>query len=1206
WESVGVRPDAVLGHSQGEIAAACVAGALSLDDAARVVALRSQAIAGRLSGRGGMASVALSAEEVRPWLDRVEVAAVNGPKSVVIAGDAQALDEVLAELSGAGVRVRRIAVDYASHTRHVEDIRDTLAEALAPVTAETPAIPFYSTVTGGWIEDAGVLDGDYWYRNLRQQVAFGPAVAELAATGHGVFIEVSAHPVLVQPIAEATDALVTGTLRREDGGLRRLFTSMAELFVRGISVDWAAVLPAAATAARVDLPTYAFDHRHYWLQPAESVTDAASLGQAAVDHPLLGAVVRLPGSDGLVFTSRLSLRSHAWLGDHRVGGVVLVPGTALVELVVRAGDEADCGVLEELVTETPLVVPEQGGVRVQVMVGGPGEDGSRSVEVYSLRDDADVWTRHATGLLTSETTRASLPAYDFTAWPPPGARPVDVEGLYDGLAGRGYGYGPVFQGVRAVWRRGDEVFAEVTLPEETRGDAGRFGAHPALLDAALQAGTFGAAAGSGGEGPVMPFSWNGLTLHAAGASALRVRLVPGGPGSGAEGETGSGPGTLSLQAADEAGGPVLTMDSLVLRAVSAQRWEPAADTVSDALYGVDWTELPPAPEAALSLSWVSVATADEVEDLAEDVAAGADVPAVALLDAHGGDGGDAALTLTARVLGVVQAWLAAAGLEESRLVVVTRGAVPAGDDGVVDDPAGSAVWGLVRAAQSEHPDRIVLLDADPDADGGGDVEHVLGAALACGEPQLAARGTTLSVPRLARAAEPAQQNAPAVFGPDGTVLVSGGGTLGALAARHLVTRHGVRRLLLASRRGPDADGVAELVAELGEVGAEVSVVACDLSDRAQVGALLASVPDTHPLTGVVHTAGVFDAGVIGALTPERLAKVFAPKADAVRHLDELTRERADDLTAFVVYSSASSVFLGAGSAGYAAANAYLDGLMAVRRAAGLPGLSLAWGPWKEATGMATHIDDLTRTRMSRREGRGGVLALPSAEGMELFDAAVGSGRALLVPVKLDPRRMRADAASGGGVPHLLRGLVGAVRRTAHTVEPGDGRRGLPERLAGLGPAEREALLLDLVRTQAAVVLGHSGPGGIRADLAFKETGFDSLTSVELRNRMREATGLHLPATLVFDHPTPQALAAHLLGELAVGEASPADPVLAGLAGLEAAIGSAASDDEARRRITIRLRELLRAAETPHTAEPSDDDLDSASDEELFALVDRHD
>ncbi|NEB75051.1 acyltransferase domain-containing protein, partial [Streptomyces sp. SID14478] len=704
WSSVGVRPDAVLGHSQGEIAAACVSGALSLDDAARVVALRSQAIGERLAGRGGMASVALSEAEavarLGRWADRVEVAAVNGPNSVVIAGDAEALDEAVAALSADGVRVRRVAVDYASHTRHVEDIEDVLAQTLSGIEAQAPAIPFFSTVTGGWVEDADVLNGAYWYGNLRSQVGFGPAVAELVRQGYGAFIEVSAHPVLVQPITDVLDegdsgtaTVVTGSLRRDDGGLRRLLTSMAEVFVRGVKVDWTGILPVSASSARVDLPTYAFDHQHYWLHETGAATDAASLGQTTADHPLLGAVVRLPQSDGLVFTSRLSLKSHSWLADHAVGGVVILPGSGLVELAVRAGDEAECGALEELVIEAPLVVPEQGGVRVQVALGAPDAGAARTVEIYSQREDANedgaAWTRHATGTL-SPARPAQETAVDFAAWPPPGAEQVEVGDFYADLVERGYGYGPSFQGVRAVWRRGEEVFAEVALPDELRAEAQKFGVHPALLDAALQAATIGNAASGDADDPAAPvlaFAWNGLVLHASGASALRVRIAP------------NGQDALSVQAADEAGGPVVTLDSLVSRAVSAEQLETPVDAaVANALFRLEWTDLPAPPDSDLPPSWLPVTSAEDVAAVAASGAA----PAVAVLEAVGAEGDDAVLALSSKVLGVLQAWLDADALEESRLVVATRGAVAAGGTAVTD-PAGSAVWGLVRAAQAENP-----------------------------------------------------------------------------------------------------------------------------------------------------------------------------------------------------------------------------------------------------------------------------------------------------------------------------------------------------------------------------------------------------------------------------------------------------------------------------------------------------------------------
>ncbi|WP_225644049.1 SDR family NAD(P)-dependent oxidoreductase, partial [Streptomyces werraensis] len=801
-------------------------------------------------------------------------------------------------------------------------------------------------------------------------------------------------------------------------------------------------------------------------------------------------------------------------------------------------------------------------VRVQVAVGAPGENGARTVDVYSrpedagsLRSGADAWTRHATGMLAGAPQPGSRAVeFDFAAWPPPGAQPVDVAGGYGLLTEVGYGYGPAFQGVRALWRRGDEIFAEVALPEEHRADAARFGIHPALLDAALHSPLLqiaGADAGHGAADAVpggpelrLPFAWNGLVLHAAGASVLRVRIAR--PEHDA----------LSLAAADETGALVVTMDSLVSRVVSADQLETAAGTTrADSLFRVEWTELLPLLGTETVPSWSPVSTAEEVATLADDVESGAPAPALAVLEAIGGEGDDAALDLATRVLEAVQCWLDGPGLEETRLAVVTRGAVPADGEETVTDPAGSAVWGLVRAAQAENPDRILLIDTDParatEATQATDPAHspeeaaeaaeaaatdpamtagatpveaavtALGVALAGGEPQVAVRGGVLSVPRLVRAG--VQGTGPdTAFGPEGTVLVSGAGSLGGLVARHLVSRHGVRHLVLASRRGPDAEGAQELAAELTGLGAAVEVVACDVSDRAQVEALLAAVPDAHPLRGVVHTAGVTDDGVIGALTPERLARVFAPKVDAVRHLDALTRDL--DLDAFVVYSSVSAVFMGAGSGSYAAANAFLDGLMAARRAAGLPGLSLAWGLWEQTSGMAANTDELTRSRMNRR---GGLQAITPAEGMELFDAAVRSGQAQLVPAKLDLASLRTRATDGGGVPPLLRGLVRAGRQTAHTASVGDQGKALSERLAALPAAEQAELLLDVVRDQVAAVLGHSATFRIDADQGLFEVGFDSLTSIELRNRLRDLTERKLPPHLVFDHPTAASLAGYL-------------------------------------------------------------------------------
>ncbi|MDS0132461.1 MULTISPECIES: type I polyketide synthase [unclassified Amycolatopsis] len=961
WESVGVRPDAVVGHSQGEIAAACVSGALSLEDAAKVVALRSQAIAAELSGRGGMASVALGEDDVVSRLaDGVEVAAVNGPTSVVIAGDAQALDETLEVLSGEGVRVRRVAVDYASHTRHVEDIEDTLAETLTGIRAQAPVVPFYSTVTSEWIRDAGVLDGGYWYRNLRNQVRFGAAAAALLDQGHTVFVEVSAHPVTVQPLSELTGAVVVGTLRRDDGGLRRLLTSMGEVFTGGADVDWTAVVPAAGW---VDLPTYAFDHRHYWLEPAapESAGD-----------PLLGTIVSSPGSDRLTAVARWTRRTQPWAADG------LVPNAALVEAAIRLGDLAASPFLADLTIDTPVVLPQRGGRDVQLIVGEPGEQRRRPIEVFSREAD-EPWTRHAHGTLAPPAAAEG---------PDPAAAGVATDVTVDGLR-----------------------------------DTDRFGIHPALLDAAVRTVV--------GD-DLLPSVWTGVSLLASGATAVTVT-----------------PTATGLRLTDPAGQPVLTVDAV--RGTSFAR-EPGT---TDALFRVDWTEIPlPAGEAGFVTH-----EATSVEG----------------------------------TLSALQAWLAEPG--ETRLAVVTG-------DGT--EPGAAAIWGLVRSAQSEHPGRIVLADLDDHA--------ALPAVVASGEPQVRVRDGVASVPRLARVT-PLPPARP--LDPEGTVLITGGtGTLGALTARHLVTAHGVRHLVLVSRRGE----APELHAELTALGASVTIAACDVADRAQVEAVLRAIPAEHPLTAVIHTAGVLTDGVITELTPDRLDTVRRPKVDAARHLDELTRDA--DLAAFVLFSSAAGVLGNPGQAGYAAANAELDALARRRNSLGLPAVSIAWGYWSTVSGMTEHLGaaDL------RRNQRIGMSGLPADEGMALLDAAIGTGGAL-VAAKFDVAALRATAKAGGPVPPLLRGLAPLPRRTAAKTAS------LTERLAGLGEAEQAEALLDLVRRHAAEVLGHSGAESVHSGRTFKDAGFDSLTAVELRNRLAAATGLTLSPAMIFDYPKPPALAEHLRTKL---------------------------------------------------------------------------
>ncbi|WP_223865351.1 SDR family NAD(P)-dependent oxidoreductase [Streptomyces sp. 5-10] len=1060
-----------------------------------------------------------------------------------------------------GRKTKRLTVSHAFHSVLMEPMLDDFAAALSRVSWSEPKFPVVSNVTGQLAGLGELTDPGYWVEHLRRPVRFADGVASAAGGGDVVFVELGPGAALSSVVVESAGerAACVAALRDGRPEAQTLLTATAEVFVHGGSVDWAGMLPVAS---HLDLPTYAFDHQHYWLPAGGTGAggDVASLGLTGTDHPMIGAFVEVPETGGVLCTSRLSLRTHPWLADHAIGGTVLVSSAALVELAVRAGDEVGCGMLDELAVEAPFVLPEQGGVRVQVAVGGPDEDGTRAITVYSASEDtagdhdSDVWTRHATGRLGAALAgSADMAGFDVSVWPPAGAEQLPVEGGYDLLAAAGYGYGPAFQGVRAVWRRGEEVFAEIALPDDERGDASRFGIHPALLDAALHSSMLAVVlagpadedrAGTGAGIPV-PFCWTGLRLHAVGASELRVRIAR------------SVDNTFSLEAADSTGAPVLSLQSLISRPVSAEQLSrTTADDSRDAMFGVDWTELPAVsmPTAIPVPSWASVTSAEEVATLADDVLTGvSDTPEAVILTAATKDADVSPLDLTDRVLEAVQTWLAGGGFASTRLVVVTRGAVAAGGDATVTDPAGAAVWGLVRAAQAEHPERIVLLDTEADEAAetpqNTALDALLGTVLALGEPQVALRGAGFYVPRLTRVGVPASAASPAgaVLDPEGTILVTGGtGALGAMLARHLVTKHGIRHLVLASRRGLEADGARDLVAELQALGAEsVAVPACDVADSEALRTLLSGLTEPsrvkHRLSAVVHTAGLIDAGVIGEIDRESLERVFAAKVTATRQLDEVTRVFAPDLDAFVVYSSVSAIFMGAGTGSYAAANAYMDGLMARRRADGLPALSLAWGPWLQDTGMgASHSDEVVQRRLNRL---GGVQPMTSAEGLELFDAALHSDRSLLVPTKLNVRALRADAAAGRETPTLLLRLVAARRKAARPSVSGDERSRLTEQLVGLPPAERATALLDLVRTEVGIVLGYGATQLIDADQGLFEVGFDSLTALELRNRISKSLGVKLMPDLVFSNPTPALVAAHLYGQL-FGEEAPALPGVA--------------------------------------------------------------
>nr|AAC68815.1 FK506 polyketide synthase [Streptomyces sp. MA6548] len=1000
WQAHGVVPDAVVGHSQGEIAAACVAGALSLEDAARVVALRSQAIAARLAGRGAMASIAVPASAVET-VEGVWIAARNGPESTVVAGDPAAVERVLARYEAEGVRVRRIAVDYASHTPHVEAIEAQLADALEGITSSTPSVPWWSTVDSGWVTEP--FGDAYWYRNLRQPVAMDTAVSELDGS---LFIECSAHPVLLPALDQER---TVASLRTDDGGWDRFLAALAQAWTQGADVDWTTLIEPAPHRV-LDLPTYPFDHKRYWLQPAP-VTGAG------IGHPFLSSAAVLPGSDGVLLTGKLSLATHPWLADHTVQEVVLLPGTAFLELVVRAGDEVGCDTIDELVIETPHSLPASGAVDLTVTVDQPDDTGHRPVSVHARPAGTDTWTRHATGTL-GRTEDTAPDTNSFPQWPPTGAQPASLDEFYERLAGAGYTYGPAFQGLRAAWRAGDTVYAEVAL--DGAADVDRFGVHPALLDAALHAGRLDA-----GDELELPFSWTGVRLHATGAAAVRVAHS-------------RGPAGVAVQVADLDGRPVVSVDALVLRPRSVApsgpnllglEWLPVAEAHYD---GAD--ELP---------EGYTLITATHPDDPDDDPTNPHNTPT----RTH---------TQTTRVLTALQHHLTTTN---HTLIVHTT-----------TDPPGAAVTGLTRTAQNEHPGRIHLIETHH--------PHTplpLTQLTTLHQPHLRLTNNTLHTPHLTpitthHNTTTTTPNTPPL-NPNHAILITGGsGTLAGILARHL--NHPLTYLLSRTPPPPTTPRTH---------------IPCDLTDPTQITQALTHIP--QPLTGIFHTAATHDDATLTNLTPQHLTTTLQPKADAAWHLHHHTQNQP--LTHFVLYSSAAATLGSPGQANYAAANAFLDALATHRHTQGQPATTIAWGMWHTTTTLTSQLTDTERQQV-----RDGFRPLTEAEGNHFLDASLATDAPFVVAaIPAEPARRRVE------------------RRTARTGED-SGRD-----------------LLAVVCVATAAVLGHADASEIGAATAFKDLGIDSLSGIRLRNSLAEATGVRLSATAVFDHPTPDALAARLAEEL---------------------------------------------------------------------------
>ncbi|WP_342374010.1 type I polyketide synthase [Myxococcus stipitatus] len=1167
WRSWGVEPQAVVGHSLGEVAAAHVAGALSLEDAARIICVRSRLVK-RASGQGGMAVVELSAEEAREALrgyeGRLAVGAVNGPRARVLSGEREALAEVLTRLEKAGVFCRWVKVDYASHSPQMEPLRAELLRLLAEVRPMRERVPLYSTVTGQRNEE--LLTAEYWERNLREPVRFWDVIEQLGTEGHETFLEINAHPVLLPSIEEGLrercgSLAVLPSLRRDEGGRARLLATLGALYTVGHSVDWERLHPEGGRV--VTVPAYPWQRERFWLEAstAPAPRRGGNRVQGASGHPLLGPHVALSHQPGThVWQMDVGDSDLSWVADHRVQEAVVLPGTAWVDIALGAARRVlgeGRHVLSRLVCVQPVFLPAEGARTLQVVMT-ERPSGGADFQCFALdaRASAPAWVPVAEGAveMASGVTQEPLPSAEVVQARCP--RIVEGDAHIQAMAERGLHYGPAFQGLQRLWQGEREAYAHLRLPEVLAGHASEHLIHPAFLDVCFQllmaflpVGTTYVGRGVESarfDGPVPSEVW----------AHLRLR----------DGEGAGFSGDLTLR--DAEGRRVAEVSGIQVSRLPGASWRAVSAEISEWMYQVDWD--PQALPESLTWrekspgTWVifgdSRGVARELRSLLEArgescvmVTPGATYRSVGtgayevdprdaehlrrlLSDAlpSGARGvvhlwsldsaANETLTLetlerarhlgTTAVLHLVQALARAGWRDAPRLWLVTRGARSVGPSREGVNVAQAPLWGLGQVIAMEHPElRCTRVDlaADTERESEALFREILSASP---EDQVALRGSARHVARFIRAAEAlAPRDGSERVVADGTYLITGGlGGLGLQVARWLVDQ-GARHLVLLGRTAPSSDAEAAL-GQLREAGARVEVVRADVSVPQDVARAMAVVDEgMPPLKGVMHAAGLLDDGVLLNLTEERFATVMAPKVQGAWNLHVATQRRPLDF--FVLFSSAAALLGSPGQGNYASANAFLDALAQARRAEGLPGLSIAWGAW-------TGVGLAARANPQKRIEARGLRGMAPDKALAALGLLLGQDRPQVGVVSLDLRQWMEFYLSAAQSPFFAR-LVGQLA-SARPSESGRGR--FREKLEQAEPSERRALLELHLREQIAAVL-RMDPERLGPRVALGSLGLDSLMGMEIRNRLEASLGLKLSATLVWAYPTLVALVTFL-------------------------------------------------------------------------------
>lgn len=1122
WRAWGVDPVAVVGHSMGEIAAAHVSGALSLTDAARIVVERSSLLT-ELSGAGGLALVEATAEEaeelIRGREDVLSVAALNGPRSTVLSGTPEALDEVVAELEGQGVFSRRVPVEFAAHSPQVEPIQARLREVLRGISPGPAETVLYSTVTGA-PEDGRALGPEYWERNVRATVRFAPAVERLLADGHDTFVEVSPHPVLVRAIddvvADSEGTVTVSSAHRDAEGAAGMLRALGQLYAMGVEIDWAA--HHAVRPGHVDLPAHGWDHRDFPLiRPGRATGSPA----AAAPRGLLGERLRVGAvPDLLLWRLPWDVSTLPELADHVVDDVPLVPGAYWLAAAAAAAG-ADHDGARVLLDEVELVrpAPAEGPADLQLALT-PLEKGRSRLTITS--SGARHGVVHVRGEVGADDADPS-PVFPLEQARRDCADEVDVDGLYERLAAAGLRYGPRFRALTGLWTGGGRALGRVELPEGLPSDIAPV--HPALLDSCLHV----VAAVADHRG--------GLPLP-SGARGVRVR-----PGTGALRR-----GWCHVRMLDPVGrslfAEVTVMDDEGTVVWSAERFEVTPTAVRHGveegrLYGLRWEEVDPAPAAAPGASWLLLADDGGLaQRLAEHLTDAGDLVTVLSLPHAAEEDPRLLAAMDAAPTGIVD--LRALGTpagdaEPARTILATADLlrsvadrdwpdgpprlclVSSGSQSPTASPEhaalGAGLWGLGRVAANEHPDlEVVLADLDAPATSGA-LASLTRALRSPGLPRQVAVAGGLRTPKLAPL--PVTAGTGEALRGDRTYLVTGGlGALGLHTARRLA-EHGARHLLLLGRGAPGAEAEKTLEA-LRDGGVSVRTERADVSDRDDLRRVLDGLGTRHPaLGGVFHLAGVLEDALVTDLDGGLVSRATAGKAVGARHLHELTLD--DPVEHFVLFSSMAGVLGSPGQGAYAAANAELDALAEHRAAAGLPAVSIAWGPWADA-GLAVSSGGADRLAAL------GVPPLKPEIAADLLEEALHAG----VPHVVASAFRWEDMTLSAGLP-VVGELTSDLRTHDAAATPRGGGR---ERVLAAAPGEeREREARRFLREQVAAIVGLA-PEAVEDDVPFQEMGFDSMTAVELRNRLESALDLRLSAALVFAHPTVADLAAGLVSRLA--------------------------------------------------------------------------